>query len=131
MTKLLLAVTLVVLLLAFGAGPAMAQQRSGSATVQEQVRELDSGRAVEVRFLNGERLRGWISEVSNSGFTLSHEVKKHLEKTPVSFDQVKWVKQVNSVKPSHTARNIVIGVVIAVVAIGVAFGIAWSQTGFG
>ena len=64
---------------------------------------------VEVRFLDGSKLRGWLGEVSDSGFSLSHENKGHL--------------RVRSVKQGHTARNILIGVGIAVVAIGTVAGI--------
>ena len=56
-------------------------------------------------------------EVSDSGFSLSHEKHGRLEKSRVGFDRVR------SVKPGHTARNILIGVGIAVVAIGAVAGI--------
>jgi hypothetical protein len=87
------------------------------------MRTIGPDSPVEVKFLDGAKLRGWIGEVSDSGFSLSHEKKGQLEKSRVSFDQVRAVKQVKSVKPGHTARNILIGVGIALVAIGTVAGI--------
>ena len=63
------------------------------------MRTVGPDSSVEVKFLDGAKLRGWISEVSDSGFSLSHEKKGQLEKSRVSFDQVRAVKQVKSVKP--------------------------------
>jgi hypothetical protein len=44
---------------------------------------------VEVRFMDGAKLRGWIGEVSDTGFVLSHEVKRQLTKSQVAFNQVR------------------------------------------
>lgn len=84
---------------------------------------------MEVSFLSGSKLRGWISEVSDSGFVLSHEKRRRLEKSNVAFDQVRAVKQVKSVKSSHTTRNILIGVAIGLVAVAAVFGIAIAAHG--
>lgn len=128
MTKRLLAVTLTVLLADASFGQA---QSSRDGSPREQVRALDIGSPLEVRFLDGSKLRGWISEVSETGFVLSHEKNKRLEKSAVTFSQIQSVKQIKSVKPSHTVRNILIGVSIAVVAIGVAVGIEIGIYGLG
>ena len=94
----------------------------------EQVRRLDTHSPVEVRFVDGSRLRGWIGEISDTGFALSREEKNHmLTNSRVAFNQVRDVKQVGSVKPSHTVRNVLIGVGITVVTVGVIFGI-WIRT---
>jgi hypothetical protein len=98
-------------------------QPSSLPSPREQMRTIGLDSPVEVRFLDGSKLRGWLGEVSDSGFSLSHENKGHLEKSRVGFDLVRSVKQVKSVKPGHTARNIPIGVGIAAVAIGTVAGI--------
>jgi hypothetical protein len=83
----------------------------------------------EVRLADGSKLRGWISEVSDTGFELRYEKRKPLQQEQITFDQVKTVKQVNNVKTSHTARNVLIGVGIGVVAIGVVAAIALASGG--
>jgi hypothetical protein len=42
---------------------------------------------------------------------LSHQNKNRFEKSQITFDQIKAVKQVKSVKPSHTARSVLVGAV--------------------
>jgi hypothetical protein len=98
-------------------------QPSSRPSPREPLRTIRPNSPVEVRFLDGSKLRGWLGEVSDSGFTLSHENKGRLENSRVGFDRVRSVKQVKSVKPGHTARNIPIGVGIALVAIGTVAGI--------
>jgi hypothetical protein len=73
--------------------------------------------AALLSFVDGAKLRGWIGEVSDTGFVLSHEVRRQLTKSQVAFDQVRAVKQVQSVKPSHTVRNVLIGVSITLAAL--------------
>jgi hypothetical protein len=97
----------------------------------EQVRALDTNSPVEVHFMDGAKLRGWIGEVSDTGFVLSHEVKRQLTKSQVAFNQIRAVKQVHSVKPSHTARNVLIGVGVTLAAIGIIFGVGVAVHGLG
>lgn len=91
--------------------------------VKEQVQEIGANRAVEVRLLAGEKLRGWVGAVSESGFELRLG-RERLESRQLGYGEVKTVKAVESVKPSHTGRNILIGVGIAVAAIGIGILIA-------
>ncbi len=86
-------------------------------TVEETVRQLKPGAAVEVRFNDGSKVRGWAGDVTASGFVLSREKQGRLDKLQVSYDQVRSVKAAATGKPSHTARNILIGVGITVLAI--------------
>jgi hypothetical protein len=102
---------------------------SDRPTPKEYVRAIANGSPVEVRFADGARLRGWISEVSDNGFELRYEKRKQLQQAQISFDQVKAVKQIRSVKTSHTARNVLIGLGIGVVAIGVVAAIALAAGG--
>ena len=88
-------------------------------SVREQMHAIARDSPVEVRFHDGSKLRGWISEVSDSGFVLNHEIKHKLQLSQFTFDSVRSVRTVKSVNPSHTARNILIGVGITVVVIGV------------
>jgi hypothetical protein len=41
--------------------------------------------------MDGAKLRGWIGEVSDTGFVLSHEVKRQLTKSQAAFNQVRAV----------------------------------------
>jgi ASC-1-like (ASCH) protein len=102
---------------------------SDRPTPKEYVHAIASGSSVEVRLADGSKLRGWISEVSDTGFELRYEKRKQLQQEQITFDQVKTVKQVNNVKTSHTARNVLIGVGIGVVAIGVVAAIALASGG--
>jgi ASC-1-like (ASCH) protein len=94
---------------------------SDRPTPKEYVHTIASGSTVEVRLADGSKLRGWISEVSDTGFELRYEKRKQLQQEQITFDQVKTVKQVNNVKTSHTARNVLIGV-----GIGVGIGVVVS-----
>ena len=87
-------------------------------SVQDQIHGIAPNSPVEVRFRDGSKLRGWISEVSDSGFTLKHEIKQQLQDSRFPFDSVRSAEAVQSVHPSHTTRNILIGVGIAVAVIG-------------
>jgi hypothetical protein len=115
------------------AGNSIGQARpSGRLSVQEQVRALHEGQPVEVRFVDGSKLRGWIGEVSDSGFVLRQEgSQRRLTSSPVAFAQVSSVKQVKSVKSSHTLRNILIGMGLAGIVIGAVFGIYVTTHGLG
>ena len=128
MARQILATILVALLTGASVGQA---QSTGRPSPKEQIREAESGTPAEVRFVNGTRVRGWVSEAGENGFVLSHETNRQLEKTDVSYSDVKSVKWIRNVKKTHTARNIVIGVVIAVVAIGAACGIFIARNGLG
>ena len=98
-----------------------------NTTVPDQIRALAPNSPVEVRFNNGSKLRGWISDVSDSGFVLKHEVKRELQGTQLTFDSVRSVKAVRSVHPNHTTRNILIGVGIAVAVTGAVLGAAAAR----
>lgn len=87
-------------------------------SVRDQIRAIAPNSPIEVRFQDGSKLRGWISDVSDSGFVLKHEIKHQLQDSQFLFDSVRSVKAVKSVHPSHTTRNILIGVGIAVAVIG-------------
>ena len=77
---------------------------------KEQANAIASNSPVEVKFANGSTQQGWISEISDTGFVLSHEKHHQLEKSQVTFSEIQSVKQITEVKPRHTTRNILIGV---------------------
>ena len=58
-------------------------------------------------------------------------MKRQLTKSQVAFNQVRAVKQVHSVKPSHTVRNVQIGVGVTLAAIGIIFGVGVAVHGLG
>lgn len=74
---------------------------------------------IEVRLIDGPKLRGWIGDVSEISFVLSPENQGQLEKAQRLFDQIRSIKCVKSRKPSHAAPTILIGVGISVAAIAV------------
>ena len=124
--KLLTRQALAVVLTALLAGNCLGRTQSPDRpSPKEQVRAIRTDSPVEVRFLDGSKLRGWISEVSDTGFVLSHEKKGRLEKSQVTFEQVRAVKQVANVKPSHRTRNFLIvtgiGVGLAAAVLAVAY----------
>jgi len=92
-------------------------QRSSAGTIEEQIRGIPPDSPVEIHLLDGSKLRGWITDVSDVGFVLTREQKNRLEKNEVRFQQVQVVKRVKSVEPSHRTRNIVVGVAIGVVVV--------------
>jgi hypothetical protein len=96
--------------------------------IPEKIRSITPNTPVEVRFHDGAKVRGWIRDVTGDGFALEHEVKHQLQRTDYRFDSVQSVKSVKNVHPSHTTRNILIGVAIAVVVIGAAFAAAVAST---
>lgn len=90
---------------------------SSAGSIEEQIRSIPPNSPVAVRLDDGSKLRGWISDVSDTGFVLTQERKSQLEKRQIQFQQARSVKRINSVKPSHTTRNILIGVGIGVVVV--------------
>jgi hypothetical protein len=121
MTRHILAVLLIGVLSGNCYGQA---QPSKHAQPIEQAGAIPANSAVEVKFVVGATRRGWISDVSDSGFVLSQEVNHQMTKSSITFVQVKSVRQVANAKPAHTTRNILIGVGIAVVGL-MALG-AWA-----
>lgn len=97
--------------------------------MKSQVQGLGSNSLAEVRLFDGSKLRGWIGTISENNFELRLRTVK-LENRTIGFDQVRSVKPVMSLKPSHTARNILIGVGIAVAAIAVGIVIAAKPAGY-
>ncbi len=126
MTTRILAVVLAALLSGncFGG-----TQSSNRPSPQDQVRAIDTNSPVEVRFMDGAKLRGRIGEISDTGFVLSHEVRRQLTKSQVAFDKVRAVRQVQSVKPSHTLRNVLIGVSITLGALTAILAVKLSGMG--
>jgi hypothetical protein len=126
MTKQILAMALAALM---GGDCLGRTPPSGRPTPKESVHAIATGSPVEVRLADGSKLRGWISEVSDTGFELRYEKRKQLQQAQITFDQVKAVKEVGSVKTSHTARNVLIGLGVGVVALGVVAAIALAAGG--
>lgn len=74
-------------------------------SLQDQMRAIAANSPIEVRFQDGSKLRGWISDVSDSGFVLKHETRHQLQDSQFPFDSVRSVKAVKSVHPSHTTSQ--------------------------
>lgn len=93
---------------------ALAWTCSPAQDLKTRVLTLPANSPVEVRFVDGTRQRGWIGDIDDRGFVLTAERRRQLEKRTVAWQEVRNVKQVRDAKPSHTGRNILIGVAIAV-----------------
>ena len=98
-------------------------------SMKSQIQALGPNSLVEVRLFDGSKLRGWIGTISENNFELRLG-KVKLESRSLGFDQVRSVKPAKSLKPSHTGRNILIGVGIAVAVIGLAIVIAAKRVGY-
>jgi len=124
MTRQILALVLSTLLGAncFGKG-----QPSSRPSPKEQASAIVLNSPVEVKFLDGSKRQGWIGEVSDAGFVLSHEQNRQIEKAQVGFAQIDTVKQIKEVKPSHKTRNILIGVGIVFGAFAILDGILHAR----
>jgi len=103
---------------------------------EEFLRALPPAAVVEVTLANGSRMRGWVADVSGDGFELRYPIGSQLVKARVAFTEIHAVKQVKSVKRSHTVRNtlIIVGVAAGLVTSGVLIGRAlakanWSLSG--
>jgi hypothetical protein len=93
------------------------------------IQSLGADRLVEVRLLDGHKLRGWIGAISENSFDLRLG-QARLESQSIGFAGVRSVKPVSSLKPSHTGRNILIGVAIAVGAIAIGIIVAAKKVGY-
>ena len=117
--RVVLYILLVALLGFANVGASQTPPKQGD-TVKSQIQALGTDRLVEVRLSSGPRLRGWIGAISESSFEFRLG-KEKLELRSLGFDQIRSVKPVDVLNPSHTARNILIGVGITV---GVLVGLA-------
>jgi hypothetical protein len=124
MTRQIVALVLSTLLGANCFGKGLASSRPSP---KEQAAAIAVNSPVEVKFLDGSKQQGWISELSDAGFVLSHEKNRQIEKAQVGFAQVETVKQIKEVKPSHKTRNILIGVGIVLGAFAILDGILHAR----
>lgn len=89
-------------------------------TAKEQVIAISRGSAVEVRLLDGSKLRGSMGAVSDSGFELYTGTQG---KQDVAFERVKSVKDRTAKSFGRSlGRGYIVGIIVVVV-IGVTFGI--------
>lgn len=105
------------------------QQESQAGRLRLELLSLGEGRLVELRLADRSKLRGWIGTISETKLELRMG-EQRLETRALAFDQIRTVKPVKSLKPSHTGRNILIGVGIAVAAIGIGILIAAKKVGY-
>ena len=111
------------LVTALMSGACFGQSKSPpSGSIQERIRAFPPQSPIEIRLLDGSKLRGWIGEISATEFVLTQERDRLLEKRSIPFQQVRAAKQVGSVKPSHIARNIliVVGITAALAVVTLA-----------
>lgn len=86
---------------------------SAQASVKEQAVTISRGNAVEVRLLDGSKLRGWMGVVTDSGFEL--EARKG-GKQQIAFGQVKSLRDM---KKKSFGRSLGTGYLIGLIVIAV------------
>ncbi|MFN7934264.1 MAG: hypothetical protein U0R19_13120 [Bryobacteraceae bacterium] len=91
---------------------------------KEQAVTISRGNAVEVRFLDGSKLRGWIGEVSDTGFVLTTE-KAGVQQ--IRFDQLKSLRDMKKTTFGRSLGRGYLIAIIVVVAIAVTFGIVCHE----
>ena len=76
---------------------------SAQASIKEQAVTISRGNAVEVRFLDGSKMRGWMGAVTDTGFELEAEKGG---KQLIAYDRVKSLrdrKKTSSAGPTMIA----------------------------
>lgn len=96
------------------------QARAAQTSPKEQAVAISRGNAVEVRFLDGSKLRGWIGTVSDTGFDLTTE-KRGMQQ--IRFEDVKSLRDMRKTTFGRSLGRGYLIAIIVVVAIGVTFGI--------
>ena len=120
---------LALILAALLGTPASFGEQISADSIASKARNIPPNSPVEVRLMDGTKLRGWIGESSETGFVLSQEQDHRLQKRMIAFREIKSLKQIKNVKPGHTTRNILIGVGITVVVLGGIFAAAAASGG--
>lgn len=93
---------------------------AAQVSVKEQAIGISRGNAVEVRFLDGSKLRGWIGTVTDTGFDLTREDNRLQQ---VRFEEVKSLRDMKKTTFGRSLRRGYLIGVIVVVAIGITFAI--------
>lgn len=97
---------------------------AAQTTPKEQAVAISRGNAVEVRFLDGSKLRGWIGAVSDTGFDLTTEQRGVQQ---IRFEQVKSLRDMRKTTFGRSLGKGYLIAIIVVVAIGVTFGIVCHE----
>lgn len=120
---------LISALLSCAEATARQTQPNRGGSVKSQIQALGTDSLVEVRLSDRSKLRGWIGAISENDFELRLG-KAKLENRTLGFDQVRSVKPAKSLKPSHTMRNVLIGVGVGVAAAAVGTILAFKRIGW-
>ena len=101
-------------------GPVFAEKKP---TIKEQAVTVSAGSSVEVKLLNGQKLRGRMGEVSATGFVLQSVNGDKAVNRTISFDEAGSIRAVH-----HTVRILLI-VVGVVAAVAIAARVAYEKGG--
>ena len=115
------------LLIVFMVGAMIAQGQQSSqqsavvapteAARQQRVKEhavvIPQGATVEVRLLNGKKLRGRLGQVSSDGLAIRSVFENKIEEHIISFTDIKSVRYYNAILPRMTINYIIIAATTA------------------
>jgi hypothetical protein len=102
--------------------PPLPAAEAGKQTPREQALAIARGEMVEVRMVEGGKLRGRIGPVTDVGFEMETQQKGKLETQQVAFARVKSIRATHRSFERSLGRGFLIGAIV-VVTIAVIFGI--------
>ena len=85
--------TLVLLLCAVLAQPALAQTKTAQNSIEKQAAKIPAGERVVVGLKNGQPLKGQMGDVSAAGFSVKVWSTRGPETREVRFDEVESIKK--------------------------------------
>jgi len=81
--------------------------------VKEQAIVIPQGATVEVRLLDGKKLRGRLGQLTNDGLAIRSVFENKIEERTISFADIKSVRYYNSILPRMTINYIIIAATAA------------------
>ncbi len=95
---------------------AVSQEAAGrKQSLKEKVAQMPSGSLVEVRLTSGQKIRGRLGAINDSGFELQRTQNDKVVTETVAFDNVKSLKKAWG--PGKTALVAVVSVFVLIVSV--------------
>jgi len=109
---------------------AVATETSQKRTVQQQVVEIPTGKAVEVRLTDKSKIRGRIGQVSAEGFLLTAARGSQVGEQKLAFSDVTSVKAIEKEGSGGKSGYLVVGILAGVGAVALVGLIIGAASGF-
>jgi hypothetical protein len=121
------ATTLEARVSAAGAVPGAQEESKAKPTLKERMIEVPPGTMIEVKFLNKQKIRGRLGELTDEGFTLTTAQGEKISTQKIAFTEVKSFKKVEGGKGGHAVVYALAGagiifVVLLIVALSQGIG---------